>query len=307
MSQNIPKVSVISVLRNSEKSLEKMIQSLDSQTFNDWEHVVVDGLSSDRTLEILAHHPRENRKVISETDEGIYDAFNKGVLRANGKYICFLNGDDWYEPQFLQLAVSALEETGADWVFGDNTFHFENKKTRVIEGDPNYFQDPWKDFSRFHHTTVLAKKELFTRVGFFPRKIERGLFKGKTLFIANDYYWFLKCQESGAHGVKVSSIMGHMSWGGLSTTKHVRANLEAFLIASTMYGFRPRLLAIWIRRLVSAYFGEKRLGSFPRAKLLQFFRNSRIRAFTSVARKYVPHSIIHFCYRVLCSAESDNN
>ena len=263
---HMPLVSVVTVVKNGASSISKAIQSLDDQTYQNWEHLIVDGKSNDGTIEVISTFKSPKRTIVSEFDSGIYEAFNKGVLRAKGKYISFLNCDDWYEEDFLSLAVGSLENTDADWVFGDNTFHFANGQTRFLPGDPFYMNDPWKDFSRFHHTTVLAKRSLFEEVGLFPYVLKGKLFKGRKIRIANDYLWFLKCQKSGAVGVHNSKIQGHMTWGGLSTSKHVEANLEAFLIAVQEFGPRPKLILIWLRRIFHAYLLERSI-RIPKKKL----------------------------------------
>ncbi len=89
-----PKVSVITPTLNCAATLVKCVQSVASQDYNNIEHIVVDGNSTDETLEILKPY---NVSVISENDTGIYDALNKGIARASGEIIHILNADDWYK------------------------------------------------------------------------------------------------------------------------------------------------------------------------------------------------------------------
>jgi glycosyltransferase involved in cell wall biosynthesis len=185
---------------------------------------------------------------LSEKDTGIYDAFNKGVSLAKGEYICFLNTDDWYEPDFIENAVETLISSNADWVFGDNFFHNLDGTIQFIPGDPLYFIDSWKTFSRFHHTTVLVRKACFDEVGLFPLEIENRKRAGQKIRICNDYYWFLKLQLAGKIGIYDYRITGHMEYGGISTTQHSEAAREAFLIAKNVFGNNRKIRSAWRKR-----------------------------------------------------------
>lgn len=242
------KISVITVCLNSFSTLERSIISLQKQGFQDWEHIIVDGGSTDGTLELIKSYESKKLKFISEKDDGVYDAFNKGILLSQGDFICFLNSDDWFESDFLTNAYQILIESNADWVFGDNLFHFSDYSTMEIKGDPLYFLEPWRDFSRFHHTTVLCKRSMFNSVGLFKTNLE---YKKKTykLKIASDYLWFLTAQDLGFIGCYSSLLTGHMQWGGLSTSQQRRAVKEALLIVKFKYGKNRKIQKVWKQRL----------------------------------------------------------
>ena len=87
------KISIITICYNSEKTISKTLKSLKSQTFKDFEHIVIDGGSIDKTISIIKKENISN-KIISEKDKGIYDAFNKGIKNSTGEIIGFLNADD---------------------------------------------------------------------------------------------------------------------------------------------------------------------------------------------------------------------
>ena len=94
-----PKISVVTPCFNSAKTIRETLASVASQDFRDWEHIVMDGGSKDDTLAILRDFP--HLKVVSEKDEGHYDAMNKGIARATGEYIVILNADDCFRPGTL--------------------------------------------------------------------------------------------------------------------------------------------------------------------------------------------------------------
>jgi glycosyltransferase involved in cell wall biosynthesis len=86
--------SIITVCYNSSATIKSTLDSVDMQTYNNFEHLVIDGKSTDGTLDILDRHLSPNRKVVSELDTGLYDAMNKGIEMSSGEYVLFLNADD---------------------------------------------------------------------------------------------------------------------------------------------------------------------------------------------------------------------
>ena len=95
------RISVITVCFNSKETLEQTIKSVVGQEYEDKEYIVIDGGSTDGTVDILKKYAEQIAFWLSEPDEGIYDAMNKGIKHATGDVIAFLNSDDWYEPDTL--------------------------------------------------------------------------------------------------------------------------------------------------------------------------------------------------------------
>ena len=243
-----PLVSVITVNLNRSEYLTRCFQSLKNQTYLNWEHIFVDGLSTDESVKLAISLSNEKFRFVSEKDAGIYDAFNKGVSLSKGDFICFLNTDDWYEPNFIEYAVETLISSNADWVFGDNFFHNLDGTLQFIPGDPLYFYESWKTFSRFHHTTVLVRRTCFDEIGLFPLVVKSKKGTEQKIRICNDYYWFLKLQLAGKMGIYDHRITGHMEYGGISTTRHSEAAREAFLIAKKVFGNNRKIKSAWRKR-----------------------------------------------------------
>jgi len=97
-----PLISIITVVLNGEKFLEGAIKSVLSQTYQNFEYIIIDGGSYDRSIEIIKKYANEKTFWISEPDKGISDAFNKGISKARGEVIGLLNYDDWYEKNTLE-------------------------------------------------------------------------------------------------------------------------------------------------------------------------------------------------------------
>jgi glycosyltransferase involved in cell wall biosynthesis len=121
------KTSVITVCRNSASTIEDTIRSVANQIHANIEHIVVDGASTDGTLDVVDRYRDGLAKIISEPDRGIYDAMNKGVAVANGDIICFLNSDDVYANNaVIGKVVDCLQRQDLDAVYGDVEF-FKNE------------------------------------------------------------------------------------------------------------------------------------------------------------------------------------
>lgn len=118
-----PSISIVTASFNAASTITDTLASVAGQQGVEFEHLVVDGASSDDTLKVIARHANRRLSVVSEPDQGIYDAMNKGLRRATGDYLLFLNADDYLaRPDSLKLAAEALARTGADCLFADTEF-----------------------------------------------------------------------------------------------------------------------------------------------------------------------------------------
>ena len=111
------KVSIITVCLNSEETIEQTIQSVLGQTYPNIEYIIIDGVSTDKTLDIISKY--EVTKLVSEKDSGIYEAMNKGLNLATGSIIGILNSDDWYEPDTVESVVTVFEQSKAHIIYGN--------------------------------------------------------------------------------------------------------------------------------------------------------------------------------------------
>ena len=164
-----PKFSVITVTYNAGKVLEKTIQSVISQTYDNVEYLIIDGCSKDNTLPI-AHQYKENiHQLISEPDKGLYDAMNKGIRMATGDYLCFLNaGDKFHGSDTLQSIVHSLKELKVlpDVIFGETAIVDEKGHFLRMRRLSNPEELNWKSFKEgmlVCHQAFFAKRELATK------------------------------------------------------------------------------------------------------------------------------------------------
>ena len=164
------KISVITVTYNSEKTLEDTIRSVISQKYDNVEHVIMDGGSSDSTLQILDSYSDNLSVVISEPDEGIYDAYNKALKHVSGDIIAILNSDDvFYDNNVLNRVASEFERTGSELVYGDLALVHEDDLSTVMrfwkssKFIPGSFKHGWHP----PHPSFFVKRSVYQCYGNF--------------------------------------------------------------------------------------------------------------------------------------------
>lgn len=159
------KISIITICFNSEKTIFKTLESVKKQSFNNIEHIIIDGASNDKTLKICKEYSN-SIKIISEQDNGVYDAFSKGLKLATGEIIGFLNSDDiFYNENSIQDIVDAFSNNETDIVYGN--LDYVNKEGKVIR---NWISRPYekglvKKAWMPAHPTFYCKKEVYDRLG----------------------------------------------------------------------------------------------------------------------------------------------
>jgi glycosyltransferase involved in cell wall biosynthesis len=170
-STSAPYISVITVSYNSGKTIRDTLNSIDEQTFKNFEHIIIDGCSTDNTLKIIDEYNCLNRLVHSNPDDGLYDAMNKGFRLAKGKIIGFLNSDDvYYDRNVLQKIVKIFcAKENLQLLYGDleytDEFDLNKVRRKWISGKvkKNAFKNSWAP----PHPTFYIKRDLQKAVGFF--------------------------------------------------------------------------------------------------------------------------------------------
>jgi len=217
-----PRVTIVTAVRNRAATLARTIESVLAQTYPEVEHVVIDGASSDGTVDVIRRYAERLAHWQSEPDRGISDAFNKGVVAARGDCIGLLNADDWLEVEQIERAVTALGRSGADFVFGDLLYHDAAGRALFrIRGDPHYARAIDRGMPDVNHPTLLARREVYERVGGFD----------PALRFAMDYDWLLRAHRAGFRGTYAPDVVGHMTLAGVADRDYVRALGEVRAIA----------------------------------------------------------------------------
>lgn len=247
------KISIITPSFNSASTIADTINSVLSQDYFDIEYIIVDGGSKDSTVEIIKSYGEKIVKFVSEKDNGIYDAMNKGIKMASGDVVGILNSDDFYpDASVISDVVKAFNINMSDSVYGDLDYVDWDETTKIIR-KWRAGKHTWKSFKfGWHppHPTFFVKKELYDRLGLFREDLR----------IAADYELMLrfiyinKITMTYIPKVLVKMRDGGASSSGLSARKTTYIedakgwsfnNLKPSVFALTMK--RVRKLTQWLR------------------------------------------------------------
>lgn len=202
------KISIITVCFNSEKTIADTLESVAKQTHDDIEHIVVDGGSSDNTLSIVQGFPHISN-VISESDDGMYDALNKGINLATGDYIGTLNSDDQLNNSFvIENLVNEITKDSLDIYFGDVRFIKSGKaKTLRYYSSSNFRPSKFAWGYMPAHPSVYIRRELFDEFGHYKTDYE----------IAADYELLIRFLHTAKASYRyLPELMVDMEPGGRS-------------------------------------------------------------------------------------------
>jgi glycosyltransferase involved in cell wall biosynthesis len=164
------KVSIITVALNNAATIAGCIQSVNNQSYNNIEHIVIDGASKDDTLQLIKLMPGRVSKIISEPDRGIYDAMNKGIKLATGDLIGILNADDFYEKRsIIETIVSVFKNPEIDAVYGDVRYVRPNNLNKTVRYYSSKIWSPHMFRFGFMpgHPTFFTYKRFFEEIGYY--------------------------------------------------------------------------------------------------------------------------------------------
>ncbi|WP_081624481.1 glycosyltransferase family 2 protein [Thioalkalivibrio sp. AKL7] len=224
-AEGAPLVSIITVVFNGEKHLEQTIQSVLCQSYQNIEYIVVDGGSSDGTVDIIERYADQIAYWVSEPDDGVYDAMNKGIRQANGKYVGLINSDDWYEKDAVETVVSTFEANDSDVIYGDKRIIREDGSSRIYRPKSAALDS---DFDlNYVHPTIFVSKNIY----------EKRQYSSK-YDVSADLEFLLALAAGGAKMVHVGSVIANMRTEGLSGTSRGRrrGRREGFYIRRMYLG-----------------------------------------------------------------------
>jgi len=207
------KISVITPVYNGQETIQACIESVLMQSYPDKEYIIIDGGSTDNTIDILKRSTNNSVKWISEKDKGLYDAFNKGIMMATGDVVCFLCADDMYEHKnVLQIiADTFVSHPGTDMVYGDIIYVDKDNLSKIKRYwksspfKPGLFKKGWLP----PNTALFIKRSIFLKHGLFSLDYR----------MAGDYemqYRFF--EKLRIPSFYISNIMVRMRSGGMSNS-----------------------------------------------------------------------------------------
>ncbi|MCI5139277.1 MAG: glycosyltransferase [Candidatus Electrothrix sp. AR1] len=230
----IMKITVITIVYNNVNDIGTTIKSVLTQLYNNIEYIIIDGGSTDGTLEVLEGLKENGVTVVSEPDNGIYDAMNKGVDQASGDYVLFMNsGDTFYSDDVISRFVAF--DPHEDLVYGNAHFLIPDGRTCMQQGDMgNLFQK-----MPVNHQACFVKTDIQRTLGF-----------DLTFRIAADYDFILRAYKQGCIFRSIDLVVSNHHLDGISNTDRLRASVEG-LHALLNYDLKS---TIDLRK--TAYFGK---------------------------------------------------
>lgn len=169
------KVSIITATYNSSRTIIDTLKSLEEQTYNNIEYIIIDGASKDNTLDVIKNNCSRVSTIISEPDNGIYDALNKGINAATGDIVGFLHSDDLFAyPKAIEDIVKSISENNTDAIYADLQYVDKDNIHSIVrywksgEYNINKVKDGWMP----PHPTFYMKRECYQQFGLFDLKFK---------------------------------------------------------------------------------------------------------------------------------------
>ncbi len=214
------KVTIITVCFNSQDTIEDTIKSVISQTYNNYEYVVIDGGSTDDTNKIISRYKKYINTFISEKDVGIYDAINKGIKKSTGEIVSILHSDDtFYDNKTIQKVASYFKSNlSLDCLIGDTIIIKKNSQKVIRKYKANFF-NKWMLYIGFSppHPSTFIKKKIYDNYGFY----------NKNYTIAGDFDFFVRIFLKANINFKiVDENFVLMKYGGKSTVS-IKSNFTS--------------------------------------------------------------------------------
>ena len=225
MTDSEPVLSVITIVYNNVHHIERTLLSVINQSYRRIEYIVIDGSSTDGTLEIIKKYVDQLARLISEKDKGIYDAMNKGLSFATGDYVIFMNsGDEFYNHDTVKNVFASAND--ADIYYGETEMINDNAESlgKRRHKAPEYFT--WRDFKygmSISHQAIYIRRTLTKP---FDSRYQ----------LSADIDWILSAAKKANTIVNVQQYVAKYLVGGMSKNKHRQSLMERFNIMKCHYG-----------------------------------------------------------------------
>lgn len=255
---DMPKVSIITVVYNGAATLERTIESVLAQGYPDLEYIIVDGGSTDGTVDIIKRHGKALSRWVSEPDQGIYDAMNKGIAMATGQWIGMINADDAYAEGAVERAmVAARQNDDTNIIHGDILIHYANGARKVKHARRSGFLLKYWEM-------VLNHPSFFVRRSYYANHPYDAAFR-----VGGDHLWTLSAwREDPGQFHYVPEVLAHFTAGGASMQIPLRKVLAESDAMAEALGFSwwerlmaravrtalylPAMVKLWSNQLVGA-------------------------------------------------------
>lgn len=243
MTAETPLISIITVVFNGGAYLEQTIRSVidarKDDLENELEYIVIDGGSTDNTLDIIKKYGKQIDHWTSEPDKGIYDAMNKGIKKATGQYIGLLNADDWYQPGILQQVKDKINapstgENNQRVLYCDHYEHddeLDHDKVKQCTSQMKY----WRGMT-ISHQAMFISAPVYSQLGFYDLDYKW----------ASDYEFFLRMIKAGVTFQKLDAYGVNFRKGGSSTQHMNRSISEVSRIVRKYFGVFSKIYLLFL-------------------------------------------------------------
>ncbi len=220
----IPVVSIITVCYNAEKTIAKTIESILGQSYKSYEYIIIDGKSTDGTLDIIkSYEPlfKGRLVIVSEKDHGIYEAMNKGIERASGQIIGIINSDDWYEAKALETVVRQFSNDFNKVVYGLTRMIENNEEKMLVTYNYRFLPN-----MMLTHPSCFVPKRVYESSGKFSLNYK----------YASDYDFMLRLYKKGLRFDQIDEVLANYIYGG-ETQRHSLVSRREALKVKHQYGY----------------------------------------------------------------------
>lgn len=222
----VPKLSIITISYNDKLNLDKTIASVCAQSFRDFEFLVVDGGSTDGSFEVIQANQACITKWVSEPDQGIYDAMNKGLDMASGEYVIFMNAGDTFYANYTLSTIPFGQYPEADIFYGETMMIGQGGEEKGLRPKKLPHKLTWKHFL---NGMVVCHQAIIVRRSIAPKF-------NLNYKLSADVEWVLLCLKKSRQTVFTHSIIARYLEGGASVQHHQHSLAERFLIMTEHFG-----------------------------------------------------------------------
>ena len=240
---NKPLISIVTVVFNGGEHLKETIKSVLHQNYDNIEYVIIDGGSTDKSVDIITAYEDKIDYWVSEPDEGIYNAMNKGASLCTGEYIAFLNAGDWYAENIIKFVSFVIMTNDVDYIFGNVSMQDATKGAWIFGSRMGQY----KYTMPFPHPSLFVKRDHLLNVGF-----------DENYKAIADYNFILKLINKNLKYIYSDKIFTYFRVGGVSCAAH---EMEHFRLAYNNFGFFVAVKKFFYRTKVQHMFLPKKMVS----------------------------------------------
>ena len=251
-----PLVSIITIVYNGEKYLEQTIKSVLGQSYPNVEYIIIDGGSKDKTIDIIKKYSSSLAYWVSEKDNGVSDAFNKGIAKAKGEIIGLINADDWYEKTAIENVIKYIGHF--DVAYGNLRYWKGEIKDMIVEGSHEFLIREMT----LNHPTVFVKAYCYKRFGGFSNEFKYAM----------DYELLVRLLVNQCRFVHIPFTLANMRWEGISDKQWRKACLEVLQVKNKYWPEKMKENKIYYYKQINAIKLNKFLHKIRFHKTIKFYR-----------------------------------